>query len=197
MIKSVFQDEKKILSELSKGNVIAFRLIFDSHRQNIYNNALKLTKSSELAEEIVQDVFMIIWERRHLMSDVENLGAYIRIMARNRAFKELKRLAQMSEFTQTLPSDVHVDPVAEQVLLNDTMGVLKKAIQQLPQRQRSVYELCYLKGLKYHEAAEELNISVLTVKSHMQRALFSVRRFMSSNQILSALIFLAAKFTIK
>lgn len=197
MKKSVFQDEKKLLSELSKGNVIAFRLIFDSHRRNIYNNALKLTKSSELAKEIVQDVFMVIWERRLSMPDVENLAAYIRIMARNRAFKELKRLAQVSEFTQTLPSDVHVDPVAEQVLLKDTMGVLKKAIQQLPQRQRSVYELCYLKGLKYHEAAEELNISVFTVKSHMQQALFSVRRFISSNQILSALIFLAATFKIK
>lgn len=194
MSKNVLENEKILLLELSEGSVLAFRRIFDFYKALIYDTAVKLTKSPEIAEEIVQDVFTAVWQMRNRLPEIENLGGYIRIMARNRAFKELKRIAAESEFNHSLPKSDVVDTVVEHVMLNDTMGVFKKAIQTLPKRQRSVYELCHFEGLKYHEAAARLNISVFTVKTHMQQALFSVRKYMSSYQNLPVLIFLLSKF---
>jgi len=80
MSKNVLENEKILLLELSEGSVLAFRRIFDFYRALIYDTAVKLTKSPEIAEEIVQDVFTAVWQMRNRLPEIENLGGYVRIM---------------------------------------------------------------------------------------------------------------------
>lgn len=194
MVKGNILNEKSVLKRLSNGDSASFRLIFDFYKDVVYSTALKFTKSPSLSEEITQDVFLRVWQRRSQLVEVENLGGYLRVIARNRTFKEMKKLAAESELYESLPAESGVNPVEENILLKDTMKIIEKAVRKLPPRQRMVYELCHFEGLKYHEAAAKLNISVLTVKTHMQHALFSLRKYVAGNLHLWILPFLLLKF---
>lgn len=193
MVRGNISNEKAVLKSLSGGDPASFRLIFDFYKDIVYNTALKFTKSPSVSEEITQDVFLCVWQRRSQLVEVENLGGYLRVIARNRTFKELKRLAAESELYGALQTESEVNPIEEKLSLRDTMKTIENAVQKLPPRQRMVYELCHFEGLKYHEAAAKLNISVLTVKTHMQHALFSLRKYVAGNLHLWILVFFLLK----
>lgn len=171
------KDIKNLLNRLSKNDEHAFRLIFHAFSDRVYSFSFRLTRSQETAEEMVQEVFLKIWINRESLVSIDNFNGYLYTVTRNLAFNTLKRLSIEEKAKHTLQrefADKHSD-TEETVIHRDYQQLLNRAISHLPPQQRLVYSLCHQEGLRYEEVAQRLKISRLTVKTHMQQALRTLK----------------------
>jgi len=184
-------DEKEILLLVAKGDERAFRVLFDQYHQKLGTHIYNITKSHELAEEVVQDVFLKIWTNRTSLSDVVHFKAYLYAASKNHALNCLKTTAQekvltgnLSELVQDICSDEPVDE-SERYLLVD------EAIDRLPPQQRIVYLLSRHERLQYAEIADRLSLSRETVKKYLQISTESITYYIRKRLIISILIFVS------
>ncbi|MEP3837717.1 MAG: RNA polymerase sigma-70 factor [Algibacter sp.] len=184
-------NEKQLLACTADGDTLAFKQIFDHYRPGIYSLALKLLKSSVLAEDVVQDVFIKIWNKRVQFPQVINFRAYLYKTAKNQVFDEFKKIAKASINEE--------EPNKTLNALNDTdYGIrkeqletlLEEALNKLPPQQKNIYQLSRNQGLTYPEIAIQLNLSPLTVKTHMKHILAFLRNHLSEYMELSVILFL-------
>lgn len=170
-------DERNILTLLEGGSEFAFVQIFDRYRPRIYKTARQFLKSPELAEEIVQEVFMKLWLRRATACEIEKLDAYLFTMARNLTLDTLRK--QAYEAGEARRMAVGMDMIGnasdEPLLESQYTELLQEAVSLLPPQQQQVFRLAKVEGLSHEAIAAQLNISRLTVKTHMAKALQSIR----------------------
>jgi len=169
-------DMRPLLRQVSEGDQEAFKVLFNAYCHRIKSFATRLTRSESIGQECVQDVFMKIWLKREALKSVENFDAFIFTIVRNHVYNILRSQALEARVRATFCRELgEVGEFDEDDALSNRKQLLRKVIDALPHQQRRVFHLCQLQGLKYHEAATLLNISRLTVKTHMQQALRTVR----------------------
>jgi RNA polymerase sigma-70 factor (family 1) len=176
-------NERELIMQVSEGNQKAFRQLFDHHWDNIFSVALAFTKSTELSEELVQDVFLKIWLKRAILPSIEKFDAYLFIIARNHIYNELRKKIVHQPFVEQLQQCFQESSALpeQQLLLKETKQLIDKAVTKLPTQQRTVFELSRNEGLDNNKIAEKLGISKLTVKSHMTKALKFIRSYYQMN----------------
>lgn len=186
-------DEKKLVKLVAKGNELAFAQIFNHYRPIIYTNVLRLSASTIIAEEIVQDVFLKAWLKRQELPDIDNLGGWLYTIASRLTYnalkqqqRDLKRMSQedLDENHLNISTDFHYQSTEMMLLDNKKTDLLQKAIDSLPQKQKEVFKLVRQQGLKRADAAVVLNISPETVKSNLSEAMIKIRAFVKSNPVL-------------
>jgi len=190
--EEIFNDEKALLHQISTGDTKAFGIIFHRYSPKVYHYALKIVKSENLAEEITQEIFVKIWKQEEHLSQIENLDAYLRVLTRNHTLKVLRRMALEVRTSRMMATNYKEDhnETEEYIIFKDSEKVLNQAIEKLPAQQKLVYTLCHQEGLKYEEVAERLNISKLTVKTHMQHALRFLRNYVSTHTDIAIVVIL-------
>jgi RNA polymerase sigma-70 factor (family 1) len=189
MSRRVYTDEVYLHLLLSSREQ-AISYLFGKYYNKIYHYALKATKSEALAEDILQDVFVKLFEYPDLQV-IENVENFMMSVTRNHTLNILKRRQFELKQFQHKSWDESQNETEETIYLNDSQKSLQRAIQLLPNRQRDVFDLCHIKGLKYKEAAKLLSLSPLTVKKHLQLAMQFMRSYASKNDmfiLISALI---------
>jgi len=174
-------DEKAVLKLLAKGSEHAFTQVFNHYKGKVYGTALKFLKSPELAMEIVQDVFLKIWLKREEMVSVERFDAYLFITARNVIINKIKKAAfEVSAQKELARSLSEVDDHTENLLQDRQYEkILQEAVNLLPPQQKQVYHLAKVEGLSHEAIAERMQISKLTVKAHMAKALHAIRSYLT------------------
>lgn len=188
--KESLNDEKELLLLVATGNAKAFSQLFHQYSPKVYAYALKLVRSDTLAEEIVQEVFVKIWNLEAQLREIENLDAYLRVITRNHTLKLLRRMALEMKTSKMMAKDYEDshNETEEYIIFKESAQLLTEAVEKLPPQQKLVYQLCHQEGLKYEEAAERLNLSKLTVKTHMQHALRFLRLYISNHTDIATLV---------
>lgn len=184
--------ERDLLTKIAERDEIAFRTVYDQYHKKIYTFSLRLLKSKQMAEEVVQESFLKIWMMGDALNKISNIEAYLVTLARNRSLDALRKQQRESKagFTNSnLWTEEH-NETEEAILLNDTRGLLQSGIELLPPQQKLIYQLCHQEGLKYEEAAEKLNLSPLTIKTHMQHALRFLRAYVLKNSDMAVTLIL-------
>ena len=183
-IKPLF-DENELLNKIASDDQYSFTVLFDYYHQYVFTFGRKLTRSDEIAEEIVQDIFLKIWFGRDKLKNIENFGAYLNTLVRNHAFNLLRRVAISDRVTKEMTTSFKDrDVQMEQVLdYRETLKMLDQVVEMLPLQQKTVYRLCHRDGLKYDEAARQMDISPATVHYHMKLALQAIREHFKKNGI--------------
>lgn len=177
MAKPILYDEQRLLMEIADGSQSAFSALFAHYHPVVFSFSRKITHSDDLAMEAVQDVFLKIWLHRERLRDIENFAAYLNRLVRNHCFNMLRKLANESRTLSSHGEDAPQEDYStlEKLEYNEVKQILDEAIETLSPQQKKVYELCHQKGLKYEEAAAELNISAQTVHAYMKEALKKIR----------------------
>ncbi len=140
----------------------------------LYQFAYSYIKSHELAEEIVSDVFIRVWEKRKQLSGVANLRLYLYVSTKNFSLNYLQKIRknrafQLEELSVEI-SSLYADP--EQLMITRQMyDRVSFAVNQLPPRCKMIFKLVKEDGLKYREVAELLDLSVKTVEAQMSMAI--------------------------
>jgi RNA polymerase sigma-70 factor (ECF subfamily) len=151
----------------------AYKELFLMFYRQLQQFADSFVRSNEVAEEIVSDVFIKIWQRRKELDRVENLKIYLYVSTKNMALNYLrsqkKPMVQPDHYRVQLQS-IYFDP--EKLMLTAEMiNRVQQAISQLPLRCQLIFKLVKEDGLKYREVADLLSISIKTVENQMTVAL--------------------------
>jgi RNA polymerase sigma-70 factor (family 1) len=185
MYHTSLHDEKMWLLQVAEGDQKAFRILFDQYHQRLGLHIFRLTKSHEMAEEIVLDVFLKIWINRASLAEIQNFQAYLYVMSKNHALNSLKKLAIERIATAELEladSQTHFDESPDD---NERYLLIDEAIDHLPPQQQKVYLLSRHGLLKQSQIAEELNLSKETVKKYLKIASESIRCYIRKKLVSS------------
>lgn len=178
MAISPLSNESELLTQIATGSPKAFKDIFDHYHSYVYTFAKKITRSETEAEEIVQDIFLKIWFTRNNLPDINNFGAYLSRLVRNKALNQLRSESIRHKGKDEVLSDSAPYDLSTQQLLDykEVRDILDQALALLPEKQREIYLMCHEQGLKYDEVAAQLHISSHTVHYHMKQALQVIRQ---------------------
>ena len=150
-------------------------------KNQMYRLALRITLSSQEAEDVVQDVMIKIWQRRDSLGEVDNLEAYALRMVRNLALDRSRmHVNQTEELTDETPTAHLHSPSPEAVLEHDErISTIRTAMERLPEKQRSCMQLRDFEGKTYREIADVMQISEEQVKVSIFRARQQIRQMLT------------------
>jgi RNA polymerase sigma-70 factor (family 1) len=140
----------------------SFRRLFDYFYSRLITFARYCTRSDFMAEEVVSEVFVSIWENRSKLADVQNIRYYLYSAVKNRSLNQLKKSGRLPTVpVDELAEDAFSDNQSpeKQYLLSELQADIQAAIARLPPRCRLIYSMIREEGLSYKEAAEILDIS--------------------------------------
>jgi RNA polymerase sigma-70 factor (ECF subfamily) len=178
--ENALYDQKQLFIQLAAGDEAAFRALFDLYRSRFYAVALKMTRSEYIAEEIVQEVFVLLWAKRTQLTTIEKPSTYLFTIVYNSIYAHFKKIALEKKVHQALSEQLtDLESPLEIILQNkENEQLLQRAIEQLPPQQQLVYKLSKQEGLSREEIAERLQISPNTVKNHLQEAIKFLRAYL-------------------
>ncbi len=188
--------EKELLQRIAAGDQQAFSILFNTYWNNIYSVALVLSKSTAIAEDVVQEIFLKVWKKRAELAGIERFEDYLFIMARNHIFSEFRKLKIRKEYVAQLQQHFSApfDTPEDHLLYKESVEMLEKAVVRLAPQQQLVYRLSREQGLTHEAIAHQLGISVHTVRNHMIRAIQSIRTYLmqQDNSLLLIIVLIRA-----
>jgi RNA polymerase sigma-70 factor (family 1) len=169
--------ERQLLLLAASGDGDAFTTLFHAYKHPLYSYLFRLGGSSEIAEDVIQELFLNLWDNRQSLADIQQFRAYIFRAAQHRIINVFRRQAKevliLAELQSTSPAST--SGIEDQLSLSETRRRLKDAIEKLSPQQKLVYNLSRNEGLAHEEIAQQLHISRSTVNNHMIRALQVLR----------------------
>lgn len=172
MTNASLSDEELWYSILA-GDERAFARFYDRYWLRMYKAALYYLRDKDLSEEVVQEVFVLIWNKRHTL-DIKNFAAYLNTTTRYEVFRKLKAAKRsFLEFHENCPSPQNVAYNYGYERLNDidNSNVLDDCLKNLPKRCKEIFYLSKIQQLTNTEIAEQLGISKHTVENQLAIAL--------------------------
>jgi RNA polymerase sigma-70 factor (family 1) len=174
-MSSGIPNESMLVRELSKGSIVAFNLLYKTYSKRLYLFALRYFRSEKEAEELVQEVFAIIWEKREKLNEELSIKSFLFTIAFNIIRKHFRSKAQLVKYLNTgLAGDTDFQS-AEDTNYQSLYQYLLKLIDQLPDRRREVFVKSRLEGLPNRQIADDMNISIKTVENHLSDAMRFLR----------------------
>ena len=182
------------LSDLFKsGEDAAYTELYDRYHDNVYRFIRKYLRSSELSEDICQNVFLKIWEQRENPVKILEFSAYLFTLAKRQAFDFLKRAATektaLGIILQNYQPNLNV--VEDNQETRDYLNFIEVVLDRLPEQTKAVFKLCRQQHKTYEEAADILGISKHLVKKNMVRSMKVLKDAAESELGISLLVLLA------
>ena len=169
---------------------MAFRKIYDGFSEPLYRFAYSYLKDSFEAEEIVQDVFLKVWEKRDEIDEQKSFKSYLYRITINKIFNELKHRVVKQKYEQHLLNFdqlTHETPESS-IQFQELNKKLELLLTKLPEQQRAIFIMSRWKGLSNAEIAEKLNLSIRTVENQIYRAAKFVKLHLNDDYPIAILI---------
>lgn len=161
---------------IAKGSEPAFRKVFDRYRHKVYQFIFLILESEVETEELTQEVFLRIWERREKLEKIENPDGYLFIMSKNLALTALRQKSNEQSKREQWSKSLHDNHIfQDNIYLQESQQLLEKAIIKLPKQQQLIYRLAKEEQLSRTEIAQKLGLSENTVRNHLTAAVQSIR----------------------
>jgi RNA polymerase sigma-70 factor (family 1) len=179
--------EKELFLKIAQGDTAAFKIIFDAYSEELSPFIIKLTRSRETAREVIQDIFLQIWQKKEKLAEVDNPRAWMIRLASNTAINYLRKKASEGRLFEKLSTMTEPIHTPEKILATKEMAsLIGQAIQTLPAAQQAVYKLSREQHLTIPEIAHKQGVSPNTAKNQLVSALKNIRQFLE--KALQALI---------
>lgn len=171
------EHDQRLVRRIRHGSKPAFEKLFRRYCDDLCVFAERYVSSSAVAEDLVHDVFCDVWNRRSDFHPEGTVKAYLFQAVRNKAYNQLKRRRVRREWQAEKKREVGsvVANAARSAENDDLKDALYRAVESLPERQRTVFSMAYHHDLSYAEIAAILGITRKTVENHMGRALKRLR----------------------
>ena len=172
------QNAADVVSRLKKGDTRALHELHDLYYPALCHFAISLLGDIPAAEDVVTEVFVILWKKNKDFETLQNIKAFLYISTRNACLNHIKRLQRdsvmKSGFSNYLSTE-HEEFALNEMIRAEVLQQIYDAIESLPSQCKKVFKLCYVEGLSNSEVAERFSISVNTVKNHKVKALGLLR----------------------
>ena len=183
--------EPELTEQIKQGEKRAYRKIFEHYAPRIFRFANAYLKSNEDAEELVQDVFMQIWEKRNALDKNKNLEAFLFKVAVNAIYDFIRRKNIEQAYLDFIEhsSQASLENTWQTVIYNDMLEQLEILVEVFPEQQRKIFRLSKEKGLTNDEIATKLNLSKRTVENQLYRATATLKKYYSQGSFTGLLFF--------
>jgi RNA polymerase sigma-70 factor (family 1) len=182
-------NESLLVKSLSKGNLLAFNTLYGEYSGRLYRFATGYLKSGEEAEELVQEVFTIIWERRHELKEELSFKSFLFTIAFNIIRKHFRTRAYLTEYIINEKGDDLDMKTSQDITYNSLYQYINELVNQLPPKRREIFIKSRFEGLTIKEISEKLNISHKTVENQLTDALRFIRTNLNKESISLILFF--------
>ncbi len=167
-------EEKELITKIKEGDNSAFAVLYDCYCQKVYNFTKLYVSSPTEVAEIVQDVFVKLWEARHLLIEEKGLEGFLFIVTRNLIFNNTRRNFRESMFKMAVMRAMENNEsygIEEEMETADLKNYIDRLVAVLPVRQQEVFRLSREQNLSYQEIAVRCGISEKAVERHIYLAL--------------------------
>lgn len=170
-------NDRELISLLQQGDEGALRPIYDTYIRQLHYFILRTAKSKQLAEDVVQDVFIKVWDNRMQIDKEQPFKPYLYTIAKRHLLNLLKRVQHEAYIVEEIRNNTATLENTTDMAIDfqESNVAITEAIDKLPSQCREVFLRCKIKGQSYRQAAEELGITEGTVNSQMVKALRSIR----------------------
>ncbi len=167
-------DEQKIIQGLRDGDEAIYQSIFRQHFENLCKYAFTIVKDADEAKDVVQTLFMKMWEKRNELTITGTLKSYLYKATHNQCLNRLEHREVRLRF-QTEDASKSREVQHPEVFPNELEGRIKTIIQNLPPQCRTIFMMSRYEEMKYAEIASALGISVNTIENQVSKALRILR----------------------
>ncbi len=178
------RNEKKDLERLRKGDQASFERIYYSHHPKVYGFCLKLISDRQIAEEITEDAFVKLWEKRQNIDPALPIGPFLFKITKDYIWNHLKKISRETKRREQYSSNYQAsDPrnPEQELIFNDYLDFAETAIENLPEKRKLIYNLHYRSGLESREIASRLDISESTVRVHLMKARQFLHKYLKTH----------------
>ena len=176
MLPTASHNEKELARLLIAGDIGAFNEIYQKYFHPVYCNALKITRETPVAEDVLQEVFFTLWEKRATIDPESSLAGWLFIICYHKSVNILRKKLRESLLYKKLEAPEE-DSTEEEIKYVTQWKILENALSCLSPQRRRAFELCKLQGKTYEEAAMELRISKYTVKEYLSAAITFIKEY--------------------
>ena len=171
------QKTTDLAARLRNNDISAFNTLYWEYHAAVYANALKLIKDPVVAEDIVQEVFVTLWGKRHAIDPDQDLAGWLFVVSHHKTIDQLKQKIRHALVQKKLSiAGENQSVIVNSDVKEEQLISIEQAVDQLSPQKRKVFELCKVQGRTYQKAAEELHISKYTVKEYLSEALVSIKK---------------------
>jgi len=158
----------ELLERVRQGDEKSFETLFRTYYKSLCLFAHKIVKDAVIAEEIVQDIYYYMWDKREVLELSTSVKSYLFKSVYNNSLKYIRHQKIVKNYEVMVggndsPFEIQ-DNYAE---IGEIMDIINRTLEEVPERTREIFELNRNAGLKYQEISEKLNISIKTVEAHM------------------------------
>lgn len=173
--------EQKLVKKLRNGCHQSFTTLFHLYGKKLYNFSYKYTNSHAESEEIVQEVFLKIWNKRESINAKLSFNAFLITIAKNHIFNRIKKEASRKKYREQIaPSELVTNETENKVIFADLAEIAKSKVDNLPPKRKQIFLLRRDSGLTVKEIATKLGIAESTVENQMNRAIKTLKSNLSN-----------------
>jgi RNA polymerase sigma-70 factor (family 1) len=169
--------EQEYITGLHTGDEVVFETVFKDYYERLCNYANSMIYDMDEAEEMVQNTYLTLWEKRENIDIHTSVKSYLYKAVYNNCMNWMKHYKVRLEHSEDskYQTESFVDDPSQQLLSEELERQINIAINDMPNQCRTVFKLSRFENLTYSEIAEQLNLSVKTVENHMAKALKLLR----------------------
>jgi RNA polymerase sigma-70 factor (ECF subfamily) len=167
--------DSELLEQLRQDNEVALDIIFKKYWQPLFISAFNLLKDKATCEDIIQDIFIRVWDRRYEIEIRTSLKAYLFASMRYEVFRQIKVGNARADIFEGMDQVFEEPSPYEDLVHKELLAKVDLVIESLPDKCREVYRLSREEQLSHKEISEKLNISPKTVETHITKALKHMR----------------------
>lgn len=192
MTQLALHNENDLLNALRAGDQQAFSIIFKKYWQHLYRIALAKVQSREVAEEIVQELLVALWEKRNVLLII-NLTHYLNASLKNRCIDHIRKNTTQEKYWQYIKSSFPVMDVQDEMHTHELEEAIEKGMAGLPEKSRMIFKLNRLEGISNSEIAKRTQLSEKSVEYHITKSLKQLKRHLK-DFIVTVLAFASLNF---
>ncbi|SMD13491.1 RNA polymerase sigma factor [Pedobacter nyackensis] len=177
---------KALLIRLINHDHSSFHELYDRFSVQIYGNILRMVKDADLAQEILQEVFVKLWEKRSRIDPDKAFNSFLHQIARNMIYDHFRKLA-VAKKLETHFTEINTSTyshIEEELIYKESNQIFLNAVAQLSPQRKQVFTLCKIEGKSYNEVSDLLHISTSTVSDHLLKS----SKFIKAQMLLSNLL---------
>jgi RNA polymerase sigma-70 factor (family 1) len=181
-------EESVILLNVASGNELVYTRLVEKYWQKVLQHALSFVKSYPIAEELAQDVFLQIWQKREKLSEVKSFDNYLFIISRNLIITHIrKKLVETESFKGEKLQEMFLKP-DDQYEYKELDRIINEGANLLPEPRRTIFLLSRVEGKDADFISEELGLAKRTIRWHLLEALNFLRVYLSKHYDVTLLI---------
>ncbi|OYD45066.1 hypothetical protein CHU00_13880 [Sphingobacterium cellulitidis] len=178
-------DELSCIQAMSLGDVTAFNQLYQHYHRPVHANILKFVKNPDQSAEILQDVFIALWQNRYKINTEKSVGGWLFVVSYNKSMNILKqKLKQSITYLEELDKELIADNTASieiEEQFEIQLEILEEAVNELPPRKKEVFKLHRYEGCSKEDVANRLGISLSSVNDYLKQSNQTIRKYIISH----------------